>query len=124
MPNDCPRRPYFIAVTPLAAFAIRIGIPSGETLSGPRSSMIVCCSSIVVMPPIPVPMMHAQRSGSPGGPSSQPASASASPAAVSASCVKRSERRTSFTDRCSRGSNSSQRPRPSSIPDRPAVQRS
>ena len=91
-------------------------MPSGETFSGPRSCMIVCCSSIVVMPPIPVPITQAERSGSPGAPSSQPASAIASPAAVSASWVKRSERRTSLTDRCSLGSNSSQRPSPSSMP--------
>ena len=124
VPNDWPRRPYFIDTTPLAAFAIRIGMPSGETLSGPRSSMIVCCSSIVVIPPIPVPITQAKRSGSPGISSERPASSSASPAAVSASWVKRSERRTSLTERCSLGSNSSQRPSPSSMPERPALQRS
>ena len=71
VPNDCPRRPYFIETTPLAALAIRIGMPSGETFSGPRSCMIVCCSSIVVIPPIPVPITHAERSGSPGSSSSE-----------------------------------------------------
>ena len=125
MPNDWPRRPYFIDTTPLAAFAIRIGMPSGETLSGPRSSMIVCCSSIVVMPADP----GADDAGGAvrvagRAPRARPASSSASPAAVSASWVKRSERRTSFTDRCSLGSNSSQRPSPSSMPERPALQRS
>ena len=52
---------------------------------------------------------------------SQPASSSASSAAASASWVKRSERRTSLTERCSLGSNSVARPKPSSIPDTPGA---
>ena len=73
------------------------------------------------MPPMPVPITQPVRSGSPGGPSSQPASSSASLEAARANCVKRSARRASLIERCSVGSNSLARPKPSSIPDSPGA---
>ena len=78
VPNDCPRRSCFIATTPDAAFAISSGIESGEMRSAPSSRSTMCCVSSVPMPPIPVPITEAARSGSYGEPSSQPASSSAS----------------------------------------------
>jgi len=47
--------PNLIAICPGAAFAINLGIINGETLEGPFSSNILCCASISMMPPIPVP---------------------------------------------------------------------
>ena len=87
VPNDCPRRSCFIATTPDAAFAISSGIESGEMRSAPSSRRMMCCVSSVPMPPIPVPITQAARSGSYGESPSQPASSSASAAAASASCV-------------------------------------
>ena len=78
--------------------------------SAPWSRITMCWLSSVPMPPMPVPITQAARSGSPGAPSSQPASSSASLVAASASCVKRSARRTSLIERCSLGSNSLARP--------------
>ena len=124
VPKDWPRRSCFIAITPEAALAISSGIESGEMRSAPSSRMMMWFASSVPIPPIPVPITEATRSGSYGGSPSQPASSIASAAAASASWVKRSERRTSLVERCSLGSNSLARPNPSSIPDTPALQRS
>jgi hypothetical protein len=80
VPNDCPRRSCFIAITPDAAFAISSGIDSGEIRSAPSSRRMMCWCSSVPMPPMPVPITLAARSGSTGGPPFQPASSIASPA--------------------------------------------
>ena len=111
VPKDWPRRSCFIAITPEAALAISSGIESGEMRSAPSLLQDdVLLASSVPMPPIPVPITEPRGPGRTGGPSSQPASSSASAAAARASCVKRSERRTSLTERWSLGSNSVARP--------------
>ena len=64
VPKDWPRRSCFIAITPEAAFAISSGIESGEMRSAPSSRRTMWFASSVPMPPIPVPITEAARSGS------------------------------------------------------------
>ena len=66
VPKDCPRRSCFIAITPEAALAISSGIDSGEMRSAPSSRRMMWFASSVPMPPIPVPITEAARSGSYG----------------------------------------------------------
>ena len=113
-----------MATAPAAALPIISGTDSGETERAPFSIRFSLPCSSVPMPPMPVPIRQPMRSASYGSSSSQPASRSASSEETSANCVKRSARRTSFLERCSVGSNSVQRPAPSSMPDTPARQRS
>ena len=123
VPNDWPRRSCLIDTTPDAAFAISSGIDSGETVLGALRRAARCAAPRACRCRRCRCRSRSRRaSGSIGGlPSSQRASSSASAAAVSASCVKRSERRTSLTERCSLGSKSLQRPKPSSMPDWPGA---
>ena len=45
-----------MATAPAAALGIICGTQSGDIAPGPRSSITVCWSSIVEIPPIPVPI--------------------------------------------------------------------
>jgi hypothetical protein len=64
VPKDWPRRLCFIAITPEAALAISSGIESGEMRSAPSCWSTMCSLSSVPIPPIPVPITDAERSGS------------------------------------------------------------
>ena len=68
---------------PAVALAIIIGTKNGLTRSGPFSRYSLTCSSSVMSPPMPVPVMTPPRAGSTPG---SPASASASAAAAKPIC--------------------------------------
>ena len=59
-----PIRPNVMEIWPEAMFAIIIGTANGLTFAEPRVSMRCTVSSIVLMPPMPVPMMVPTRFGS------------------------------------------------------------
>ena len=75
----------------------------GETRSEPRSSRMLCCSTIPNSPPIAVPNSTPTRAGS-YAPSSD-ASSAASVAAATAMTTLRSSRRASFGPTTAAGSN-------------------
>ncbi len=79
-----------MAILPPAALAISFGTVKGE-IFGPFSRSLVCCSSISLIPPIPVPTMAPQRKGC-SFEKSSPLSLTACIAAATANCVKRSIR--------------------------------
>ncbi len=91
-----PVQPLCIEITPAVAFGIIMGMKNGEMRLGPRVMKVSMPSSMVVSPPMPVPLITAHRAGS--APMS-PASAMASVAAVNPSWVARSNRRLSFGPR-------------------------
>ena len=90
-----PRRPNMMLTWPLAMFAISMGMKNGLTLSGPRSSNVLCWASSVYMPPMPEPTITPMRSAFSGVTSSF-ASSSASLEAAMAKWRKRSILRTSL----------------------------
>ena len=60
-----PVQPSWMPMIPAVAFAIIIGTKNGLTRSGPFSRYTLTCSSSVMSPPMPVPVMtaHACRVG-------------------------------------------------------------
>ena len=92
-----PLQSCLIAIIPAAIFPIIIGIKSDETLLGPFSSSFVCSVSNVPIPPIPVPNITANLSGSTFP--SIPLSATACAAAATASWAYLSVLSISFTSR-------------------------
>ena len=90
-----PMRPKLMETWPAAMLAIIIGAAKGFTLVGPLVSMRCTVSSMVLMPPMPVPMMVPTRSGFSVLISSL-ASSTAILAAATANCTFRSMWRTAF----------------------------
>ena len=90
-----PMRPKLMDTCPAAILAIIIGTAKGLTLEGPLVSMRCTVSSMVPIPPMPVPMMVPTRSGFSALMSSL-ASSTAILAAATANCTFRSIWRTAF----------------------------
>jgi len=80
-----------MAIVPLAALDISRGTLKGETFFGPLFKSLLCCSSISLIPPIPVPTITPARKTS-SFEKSRPPSSTACFAAAIANCVKRSIR--------------------------------
>ena len=97
-----PLQSCLIAIIPAAIFPIIIGIKREETLLGPFSKSFVCSTSKVPIPPIPVPNITPNFSGSTFP--SIPLSSTACAAAATASCAYLSVLNISFTSRYSFGS--------------------
>ena len=80
-----PRRPSSIDTWPAPMLATLSGIAKGETRSGPRSSITLCCSSREIAPEPPLPMIAPIPA--PSLSMTRPESARASRAAPTASCA-------------------------------------
>src|ERR1043166_6068195 len=90
-----PRAPSRMDTSPEAMLMMSIGITNGLTRFGPLTTRVVCWSSSVLNPQMPLPMITPMRAGSSRAMSSL-ASAKACTAAATANCANRSVRRASF----------------------------
>ena len=87
-----PRRPSSIEAWAAPMFGMIIGMKSGDTRSGPRSSQRITWSTNVVSPPMPLPTIAPAR-GAIRSSTARAASASARRPAATASWLNRSIRR-------------------------------
>ena len=110
-----PRQPNRMATCAAPALGMIIGARNGETRLAPRSSSTCCWATRVPMPPMPVPMMTADRSASN---SLSPLSVTASTAAATVTWAKRSTRRTSLGPKKTAGSKSGIMRSPEKVPSR------
>src|SRR5579864_188864 len=100
-----PFAPVAMLTMPDAMLMMIIGTKNALTRPGPRSSNTWCCSSQVLAPPIPEPMITPTRSAF-CGVIAKPASSNASRVAAIANWTNRSLRRTSLRSMYCAGSNS------------------
>ncbi len=97
-----PKALNLMATFAAASLEIIMGTNSGCIALGPRSWTRFACASRVSMPPMPLPRMTPNFSGS-ACPGASFASAMASMAATMANCVKRSMRRASLVPSAASG---------------------